>query len=97
MASSRPAAEVEQGTACADPDTCRRLYLQTLLEAPELVGADGETVEAARGRAIELVHPGATAALDAERDAVRLLTNATAVELKKAACDLAELRRTRMP
>ena len=73
--------------------TMSALYLQTLLEAPELVGADAETVEAARGRAIELVQPGATAALDAERDAVRLLTGATA-ELGKAACELAELPNT---
>ncbi|QOZ69189.1 hypothetical protein [Bradyrhizobium arachidis] len=74
--------------------TMSALYLQTLLEAPELVGADSETVEVARSRAIELVQPGVTAALDAERNAVRLLANATG-ELSKAACDLAELPNTR--
>jgi len=70
--------------------TMSALYLQTILEAPELVGADAETVETARAKVIDLVQPGATAVLDAERDAVRLLTNVTA-ELGKAACDLAEL------
>ncbi|MCK1601063.1 hypothetical protein IVB02_06410 [Bradyrhizobium sp. 166] len=70
--------------------TMSLLYLQAILEAPELVGADRETVEAARGRAIDIVHPGKLTDLDAERDAVRLLANATAA-MSEAARELAEL------
>ncbi|MCK1302947.1 hypothetical protein IVB33_29040 [Bradyrhizobium sp. 24] len=70
--------------------TMSLLYLQAILEAPELVGGDRETVEAARGRAIDLVHPGKSAELDGERDAVRLLANATAA-MSEAARELAEL------
>lgn len=70
--------------------TMSLLYAQAILEAPELVGADRDTVEAARGRAIDLVHPGKTAELNAERDAVRLLASATTA-LSDAARDLAEL------
>lgn len=70
--------------------TMSLLYLQAILEAPELVGADRETIEAARGRAIDLVHPGKSAELDGERDAVRLLANATAA-MSDAARELAEL------
>lgn len=70
--------------------TMSLVYLQALLECPELVGADRETVEAARGRAIDLVHPGKAAELDAERDAVRLLANATTA-MSDAARELAEL------
>lgn len=53
------------------------LYLQTILEAPELISVDAQTADVARSAAIELAHPGMTAALDAERDAVNLLVNAT--------------------
>jgi len=70
--------------------TMSLLYLQAILEAPELVGADRETIDAARARAIDLVQPGKSAELDAERDAVRLLANATTA-LSDAARDLAEL------
>lgn len=70
--------------------TMSALYLQAILEAPELVGADRETVDAARARAIDLVQPGKSAELDAERDAVRLLANATTA-LSDAARELAEL------
>ncbi|MGY3358811.1 hypothetical protein ACVWZK_005474 [Bradyrhizobium sp. GM0.4] len=70
--------------------TMSLLYLQAILEAPELVGADRETIEAARGRAIDLVYPGKSAELDGERDAVRLLANATSA-MSDAARELAEL------
>lgn len=70
--------------------TMSLLYAMAILEAPELVGADRETIEAARGRAIDMVHPGKLAELDAERDAVRLLASATTA-LSDAARDLAEL------
>ncbi|WP_375762623.1 hypothetical protein ACE10W_16695 [Bradyrhizobium sp. B025] len=53
------------------------LFLTTILEAPELIGADAQTVDIARNAASELAHPGMTATLDAERDAVNLLVNAT--------------------
>lgn len=66
------------------------LQVCAVLEAPELIGADRDIVGAVHSRAMDILHPGTSAALDAERDAVRLLTNATA-ELSKAACDLAEL------
>jgi hypothetical protein len=66
------------------------MYLQTLLEAPELVGADRETAEAARTRAINIVHPGKLDELERERAAVQLLTNATA-GAADAMRDLAEL------
>ncbi|MCK1711522.1 MULTISPECIES: hypothetical protein [unclassified Bradyrhizobium] len=66
------------------------LFLQSILEAPELVGIDPATTEAVRNHAIDLVHPGALAELNAERDRVRLLANATAA-LAEAARDLAEL------
>lgn len=58
--------------------TMSSLYLQTILEAPELIGADAQTAEVARSAAIELSHPGMTATLQAERDAANLLANATA-------------------
>lgn len=74
--------------------TMSLLFAMAILEAPDLVGADGETVDAARDRAIDLVHPGKLAELDAERAAVRLLANAT-TELSNAARDLAELPSTR--
>ncbi|WP_354234420.1 hypothetical protein [Bradyrhizobium sp. I1.8.5] len=70
--------------------TMSLLYLQTLLEAPELVGADRETAEAARTRAINIVHPGKLDELERERAAVQLLTNATAAAAD-AMRDLAEL------
>lgn len=70
--------------------TMSPLYTQAILEAPELVGADRDTVDAVRTRAIDLIHPGRTAELDAARDAVRLLASATA-EISNAARDLAEL------
>lgn len=70
--------------------TMSLLYLQTLLEAPELVGADRETAEAARTRAINIVHPGALDELERERAAVQLLANATAAAAD-AMRDLAEL------
>ncbi|MET4208940.1 hypothetical protein [Bradyrhizobium sp. LA2.1] len=57
--------------------TMSPLFLTTILEAPELIGADAQTVDVARTHAIELAHPGMTATLDAERDAVNLLVNAT--------------------
>ncbi len=58
--------------------TMSPLFLTTILEAPELIGADAQTVDVARTQAIELAHPGMTAKLEAERDAVNLLANATA-------------------
>ncbi|OSJ33254.1 hypothetical protein BSZ19_16585 [Bradyrhizobium japonicum] len=58
--------------------TMSPLFLQTILEAPELIGADAQTVDVARTQAIELAHPGMTAKLEADRDAVNLLANATA-------------------
>lgn len=70
--------------------TMSALYAQAILEAPELVGADRDTVEAVRSRAIDLLHPGKSTELDAERNAVQLLANATA-QLSNAARDLAEL------
>ncbi|MGJ4996205.1 hypothetical protein ACQR0Z_17385 [Bradyrhizobium sp. HKCCYLS3077] len=70
--------------------TLSTLYLQTILEAPELLDADAETVEAARVQAVELVHPGMTAQLDAERDAVRLLASATA-QMAKVFGELGDL------
>ncbi|MGY3396484.1 hypothetical protein [Bradyrhizobium sp. 1200_D9_N1_1] len=70
--------------------TMSLLYLQTLLEAPELVGADREIAEAARTRAINIVHPGKLDELERERAAVQLLTNATAAAAD-AMRDLAEL------
>lgn len=70
--------------------TMSLLYAMAILEAPELVGADRETVEAARGRAIDILYPGKTAELSAERDAVNLLAGATTA-LSDAARDLAEL------
>lgn len=70
--------------------TMSALFAQAILEAPELVGADRDTVEAVRARAVDIVQPGRSAELDAERDAVRLLAGATA-ELSNAARDLAEL------
>ncbi|WP_234678910.1 hypothetical protein [Bradyrhizobium monzae] len=57
--------------------TMSPLFLTTILEAPELVGADAQTVNVARTHAIELAHPGMTAALEAERDAATLLVNVT--------------------
>ncbi|MGY3590122.1 chromosome segregation ATPase [Bradyrhizobium sp. USDA 4341] len=66
------------------------LFLQSILEAPELVGVDRATIDAVRDRAIDLVHPGALAELDAERERVRLLANATAA-LSEAARDIADL------
>lgn len=74
----------------ASVSTMSLLYLQTLLEAPELVGADRETVEAARTRAIDIVHPGALEELERERAAVLLLNNATAATAE-AMRDFAEL------
>ena len=70
--------------------TMSLLYLQTLLEAPELVGADREIAEAARTRAINIVHPGKLDELERERAAVQLLTNATAAAAD-AMRDLADL------
>ncbi|GLR91313.1 hypothetical protein [Bradyrhizobium iriomotense] len=71
--------------------TMSLLYLQAILEAPELVGAaDRETVDAVRNGAIEIVHPGKTTELDAERNSVRLLASATAA-LSDAARDLAAM------
>ncbi|MHC2676796.1 hypothetical protein ACVI1J_008959 [Bradyrhizobium diazoefficiens] len=70
--------------------TMSLLYLQTILEAPELVGADREIAEAARTRAIDIVHPGALEVLERERAALHLLTNATAAAAD-AMRDLAEL------
>ncbi|WP_426615744.1 hypothetical protein [Bradyrhizobium sp. McL0616] len=66
------------------------LFAMAILEAPELVGADRDTVDAVRCRAIDLVHPGKLAELDAERDAVRLLASATTA-VSDAALDLAEM------
>lgn len=66
------------------------LFAQAILEAPELIGIDPVTTSAVRDHAIELVHPGKLAELNAERDAVRLLAHATAVAVD-AARDLAEL------
>lgn len=66
------------------------LHLQAILESPELVGVDRATAEAARSQLIEIVHPGKTAELNAELDAVRLLANATTA-LSEAARDLAGL------
>lgn len=66
----------------ASASTMPPLYLQTILEAPALVGADAQTVDMVRSAAIELAHPGMTATLDAERDAVNLLANATEVMAK---------------
>lgn len=57
--------------------TMSPLYLQTILEAPELIAADAQTADVARSAAIELAHPGMTAKLEAERDAANLLANAT--------------------
>ncbi|MGJ4932188.1 hypothetical protein ACQR1I_35375 [Bradyrhizobium sp. HKCCYLS2038] len=62
--------------------TMSSLYLQTILEAPELIGADAATVRAAQVQSVEIVHPGMTAQLDAEREAVQLLASAT-----NAVCD----------
>ncbi|SCB37609.1 hypothetical protein GA0061098_1007151 [Bradyrhizobium shewense] len=70
--------------------TMSLLYLQTLLEAPELVGADRETAEAARIRAIDIVHPGKLDELERERAAVQLLANATSAAAN-AMRELAEL------
>ncbi|WP_441268291.1 hypothetical protein AB7G19_26190 [Bradyrhizobium sp. 215_C5_N1_1] len=70
--------------------TMSLLYLQTLLEAPELVGADREIAEDARTRAINIVHPGKLDELERERAAVQLLTNATAAAAD-AMRDLADL------
>ncbi|UFW82848.1 hypothetical protein BjapCC829_22935 [Bradyrhizobium barranii] len=58
--------------------TMSPLYLQTILEAPQLIGADAHTVDVARTHAIELAYPGMTAKLESDRDAVNLLVNATA-------------------
>ena len=52
--------------------------------------ADRETVEAARTRAIDIVHPGALEELERERAAVLLLNNATAATAE-AMRDFAEL------
>lgn len=60
--------------------TISLLYAQAILEAPELVSADRDTVEAARGRAIDLVHPGKTTELNAERSAVSLLASAEGLQ-----------------
>ncbi|MCP3409222.1 hypothetical protein [Bradyrhizobium sp. CCGB01] len=70
--------------------TMSPLFLTTILEAPELIGADAQTVDVARTHAIELAHPGMTATLEAEREAVSLLANATAV-MTKAYGELGEL------
>lgn len=70
--------------------TMSLLYLQAILEAPELVDVDRETIDAARSHAIDIVHPGKLTELNAERDAVRLLASATTA-LSEAARDLAEL------
>lgn len=58
--------------------TMSPLFLTTILEAPELIGADAQTLDVARTHAVELAHPGMTAALEAERDAANLLANVTA-------------------
>ncbi|MDA9504789.1 hypothetical protein XI09_08640 [Bradyrhizobium sp. CCBAU 11386] len=74
----------------AQLSTMSLLYLQTIIEAPELVGVDRETAEAARTLAINIVHPGKLDELERERAAVQLLTNATAAAAD-AMRDLAEL------
>ncbi|MGY8677122.1 hypothetical protein Q2941_04820 [Bradyrhizobium sp. UFLA05-153] len=70
--------------------TMSLLYATAILEAPELVGIDQEAIEAVRARAIDLVCPGKPAELDAERDAARLLQNATTA-LSDAARELGDL------
>lgn len=70
--------------------TMSPLFLQTILESPELVAADAHTVDVARSHAIELAHPGMTAMLEAERDGVSLLANATAAMVNTYG-DLGEL------
>ncbi|MCK1619560.1 hypothetical protein IVA96_23885 [Bradyrhizobium sp. 159] len=70
--------------------TMSALYLQTILEAPELIGADRETVDAARARVIDVVRPGMSAELERERVAVNLLVNAAAA-LSTDARELADL------
>jgi hypothetical protein len=70
--------------------TMSLLQLQAIVEAPELAGVNANVAEAARNRAIEIVHPGRLAVIDAELDAVRLLQNATNA-LYDAAGQLADM------
>jgi hypothetical protein len=61
------------------------------VEAPnELTGINNEVREAARTRAINIVHPGKLEQLERERAAVQLLANATTAAAD-AMRDLAEL------
>jgi hypothetical protein len=64
--------------------TMSLLQLQALIEAPELAGVNAGVADVARNRAIEILHPGKLAAIDAERDAARLLQNATSAMLESA-------------